>query len=363
MELRIKTLIFSFLLTAVHASCPVRIVSNHAHRSSAAPEEAEWPTDELEADGLPDGGQNVQPLANNTGVLSSEHFAPSPAANFKCQFIFLGAPHEHVQVIFRSFRLFHWSGLSKNGSNLRCEELDHVSAHVLVGSRMSKIHDFCLEEIPPPLISAQNLLTLDYVVKSIGPRVPKASDDFGFVIEYRFLTDYGPFPPEAIRLPDSSCSFKFNSSIAMTGDLWSPNHPGYYPRNLDCEYTFHGTESQIVIIHFEYFDVEGFGQCEESTHSDYVLFSNYKTIDRTNRRYCGANRPAKSPVQSESSYFRMHFFTNDIFDGTGFYCHYQFFDQKVSQVNRVKLTSSFGSSRTIGSSAFFLLLFFVLTAL
>jgi hypothetical protein len=30
------------------------------------------------------------------------------------------------------------------------------------------------------------------------------------------------------------------------------------------------------------------------------LFSNYKTIDRTNKRFCGSNKPLKSPIQSES---------------------------------------------------------------
>ncbi|KAI6207398.1 Suppressor of lurcher protein 1 [Aphelenchoides besseyi] len=302
----------------------------------------EWVQEDSDSDGLSEPENIVQPFSNNTGLIKSGHFTPQTPSNHKCQFIFLAAPDEHVQIIFRSFHLFHWSGISKNTSALRCEELDHVAAHVLVGSRMSKIHDFCHDEIPPPLISAQNLLTLDYAVKSIGPRIAKSNDNYGFELEYRFLSNYGSQPPEAISVPNTSCSFLFNSSVRMSGDLWSPNHPGYYPRNLNCEYTFHGTASQIVIIHFEYFDVEGFGQCEESTHSDFVLFSNYKTIDRTNRRYCGTSRPPKAPIQSESNYFRMQFFANDIFDATGFYAHYQFLDQKTSQVNRVKLTSSFG---------------------
>ncbi len=67
---------------------------------------------------------------------------------------------------------------------------------------------------------------------------------------------------------------------------------------------FYGTLGQIILISFEYFDVEGFGQCDSSTHSDYVLFSNYRTADRTNRRYCGALRPPKSAIASESNYFR-----------------------------------------------------------
>lgn len=99
---------------------------------------------------------------------------------------------------------------------------------------------------------------------------------------------------------------------------------------MDCQFVFYGEENQIVLINFEYFDVEGYSQCEESTHSDYVLFSNYKTMDRTNRRYCGRQRPLKTAISSESNYFRMQFHTNDIFDGTGFYAHYQFLDLRKS---------------------------------
>ncbi|KAI6182576.1 Suppressor of lurcher protein 1 [Aphelenchoides bicaudatus] len=329
-------LLFVVEINATKYSCPVRIISNNAHSSSSLEEDdpATLLTDDY--DGLPEGGENLQPFSNNTGFISSEQ---SIRKNYKCEYIFLGAPNEHVQLIFRKFRLFHWNALVPN-STVRCEEEDHVSTSILVGSRMSKVNDFCRDELPPPLISAKNLLTLDYVVKSIGPRIPKVDDDYGFEVEYRFLKDYGPIPTEAISVPNTSCSFVFNGSIQETGNLWSPNHPGYYPRNLNCEYIFLGTERQIVIIHFEYFDVEGFGQCEDKTHSDYVLFSNYKTIDRTNKRFCGDNRPLKSPIQSESNYFRMQFFANDIFDATGFYAHYQFLDQRTSKSNRVKLTSS-----------------------
>jgi hypothetical protein len=69
---------------------------------------------------------------------------------------------------------------------------------------MSKVHDFCRDELPPPLISAKNLLTLDYVVKSIGPRVAKPEDNYGFALEYRFLKDYGAYPPEAFPVQNTS---------------------------------------------------------------------------------------------------------------------------------------------------------------
>uniref|UniRef100_A0AC34QXB8 CUB domain-containing protein n=1 Tax=Panagrolaimus sp. JU765 TaxID=591449 RepID=A0AC34QXB8_9BILA len=234
-----------------------------------------------------------------------------------------------------------------NTSELRCEEMDHVASHVLVGSRMSKIFDFCGSEIPPPLMSAKNILTLEYVVKSNeGTRQPQPEDDFGFVIEYKFLTNWGNQPKETIVDQSKSCNFAFNSTVQKIGHFWSPNHPGFYPRNLDCEYVFHGKDGQIVVIHFEYFDVEGFGQCEDSTHSDFVLFSNYKTTDRTNRRYCGGMKPPGA-IASESNYFRMLFRTNDIFDGTGFYGHYQFVDQQASQSNNVKLATASAPTATV----------------
>ena len=109
----------------------------------------------------------------------------------------------------------------------------------------------------------------------------------GFRLEYIFHTDWNMASMLAKVDKNKPCRFVFNSSIQSSGKLWSINHPGLYPRNLYCEYIFHGFEDQIVHIHFEYFDVEGFNQCDETTQSDYVLFSNYQTHDRTNRRFCG----------------------------------------------------------------------------
>lgn len=139
---------------------------------------------------------------------------------------------------------------------------------------MSKIADFCgSRELPPQLMSARNVLTLDYIVKSVGFRLGKSEEDHGFVVDYRFIRDYGEQPPEAIADTNRSksvpsaqlrnlrsclaCAFVFKGSAKTSGKLWSPNHPGFYPRDLDCEYVFHGQDGQIVLIHFEYFDVEG----------------------------------------------------------------------------------------------------------
>uniref|UniRef100_A0A1I7VY28 CUB domain-containing protein n=1 Tax=Loa loa TaxID=7209 RepID=A0A1I7VY28_LOALO len=282
---------------------------------------------------------NDSPFFGISGILNSTQYVDSEEP-FKCQFIFLGSGTERVQITFLYFNLYaripHLNNMTK-----RCYEMDHLSAHVLIGTRMSRIEDFCGAETPPRLMSTKNLLTLDYVVRSTKAtrRMMANAKNFGFILKYHFRSDLGLSEMNAEVRNDLTCHYEFNSSRRNSGDIFSPNHPGYYPRNIDCHYIFHGTEKQVVAIHFEYFDVEGLATCGDSTHSDYVLFSNYQTQDRTNRRYCGQICPTDSIV-SESNYFRMLFRSNDIFDATGFYAHYQFITEQVSQINRVKVTTN-----------------------
>ncbi|CAG9536944.1 unnamed protein product [Cercopithifilaria johnstoni] len=274
-----------------------------------------------------------------SGILNSTQYVDSDDP-FKCQFIFMGSATERVQIIFLSFSLYSRMPNLNNVTN-RCDEVDHLSAHVLIGTRMSRIEDFCGSETPPRLMSTKNLLTLDYVVRSTRAtrQMMSSAEKFGFVLKYHFRSDLGLSEMDAEIRNDLTCHYEFNSSQRSSGDIFSPNHPGYYPRNTDCHYIFHGTEKQVVAIHFEYFDVEGLATCDDSTHSDYVLFSNYQTQDRTNRRYCGHTCP-RDPIVSESNYFRMLFRSNDIFDATGFYAHYQFITEQISQINRVKVTTN-----------------------
>ncbi len=71
--------------------------------------------------------------------------------------------------------------------------MDHLSAHVLIGTRMSRIEDFCGAETPPRLMSTKNLLTLDYVVRStrVMRRMMTNAENFGFVLKYHFRSDLG----------------------------------------------------------------------------------------------------------------------------------------------------------------------------
>lgn len=78
----------------------------------------------------------------------------------------------------------------------RCDErYDHITAHVLIGVRMSKIDDFCGAETPPQLMSTRNFLTIQFIAKSSRTHREKSERNTGrryrFLLHYEFVTDLG----------------------------------------------------------------------------------------------------------------------------------------------------------------------------
>ncbi|RWS05139.1 Suppressor of lurcher protein 1-like protein, partial [Dinothrombium tinctorium] len=137
---------------------------------------------------------------------------------------------------------------------------------------------------------------------------------------FLFFTDFGITSGE--QDPYSVCGFIFRSSERSNGTFTSPNYPGLYPRDTECHYFFYGNASEKVHITFAYFDVEGVSPCTTETASDYVEFSNYKSVDRKIPRHCGMKKP--KTIESDGDFFRVTFKSNDRFDGTGFEAFYQF---------------------------------------
>lgn len=62
--------------------------------------------------------------------------------------------------------------------------------------------------------------------------------------------------------------------------------------------------------------------CEFQTASDYVELSNFMTIDRKFRHYCGKHD--KFVIQSDDRFFRVSFHSNDRFERTGFQAYFHF---------------------------------------
>lgn len=76
----------------------------------------------------------------------------------------------------------------------------------------------------------------------------------------------------------------------------------------------------VSVRHYIFF----LGRCSEKTQSDFVEFSNFNVplTDRKMARLCGEG--SYYSVQSDGSFFRVTFTSNDIFDGTGFMGRYEF---------------------------------------
>lgn len=121
---------------------------------------------------------------------------------------------------------------------------------------------------------------------------------------------------------DEPCAFQFNSTQQLSGWIHTPNFPGAYPRNIECNYYFYGERGSRVAVRFTYFDVEGVFPCDDDSGSDYVELSNFLTVDRKFSRKCG--KLDKLLVRSDGRFFRLTFRSNDRLDGTGFTASYAF---------------------------------------
>lgn len=55
----------------------------------------------------------------------------------------------------------------------------------------------------------------------------------------------------------SVCKFIYKSDVKKSGYFVSPNYPGFYPKNTECQYTFFGRNSEVVRIQFKEFEVDG----------------------------------------------------------------------------------------------------------
>lgn len=133
-------------------------------------------------------------------------------------------------------------------------------------------------------------------------------------------TDYGI--NSGVQAFEEPCAFQYNSTMQLSGWIHTPNFPGAYPRNIECNYYFFGERGSRVVVRFNYFDVEGVFPCDQNTGSDYVELSNFLTVDRKFGRKCG--KLDKLLVRSDGRFFRLTFRSNDRLDGTGFTASYNF---------------------------------------
>ncbi|XP_067002203.2 suppressor of lurcher protein 1-like [Anabrus simplex] len=250
--------------------------------------------------------------ATKSGSVASPGYPGPYPARSHCRYDFQGRGKERVQIIFSDFRLYHPTDNSRE-----CESIDSLVAYVHIDGRMEKIDNFCGSAVPKPLMSNGPRLLLEF------RGIYSSSHSRGFKATYTFTENFGV--TSGRQLDDFPCAFVFNSSDERQGSFASPNFPGFYPRDTECHYFFHGKNQEKVHLHFNYFDVEGVLPCEAISASDYVEFSNFMARDRKYSRHCGQFK--EFHIESDRKFFRVTFRSNDRLDGTGFNASYQFLDE------------------------------------
>ncbi|CAG9764385.1 unnamed protein product [Ceutorhynchus assimilis] len=263
--------------------------------------------------------------SKNGTIMSPMYPSPYPSKT-TCRYEFQGRGKERVQVAFNDFNLYHLQDNVKD-----CEQQDSLNAFVHIDGRMEKIDSFCGSSLPKPVMSNGPRLKLEFQ-SLYASRYSR-----GFNATYSFTEKFGI--KTGSQIPDYPCAFVLNSNDSKTGYFHSPNFPGFYPRDTECHYFFHGNSNEKVHLHFNYFDVEGVLPCEAISASDYVEFSNFMARDRKYQRHCGQLK--EFDIESDRKFFRVTFRSNDRLDGTGFNATYHFLNE-VEVFSTLTTTSGAG---------------------
>ncbi|XP_068626606.1 suppressor of lurcher protein 1-like [Battus philenor] len=242
------------------------------------------------------------------GIFTSPKY-PSPyPQKTQCHYDFVGRGRERIRLVFEDFSLPKIAG-----HTVDCDSTDSIDIFLYVDGRLEKMASFCGTDLPKPIMS--NGPKLSVIFRGIhGSRSSK-----GFKISYNFITDYAIKTGK--QLLEFPCAFVFNSTNRERGVVTSPNYPGVYPRDTECNYFFYGSRDERVRLHFTHFDIEGVIPCKAVSASDYIQLSN-QMIDSSSTRYCGQLKDLH--FTSEKNFLRVTFKSNDRLDATGFKANYIF---------------------------------------
>ncbi|KAI8420769.1 hypothetical protein MSG28_007982 [Choristoneura fumiferana] len=250
---------------------------------------------------------------SKSGKITSPLYpAPYPQKT-QCHYDFYARGRERIRLVFEDFSLQRVTA-----SIIDCESMDSLDVFLYVDGRLEKMASFCGNDVPKPIMSNGPKMSIEF------RGIYSSRHSRGFKISYYFVEDYGISTGN--QLMEFPCAFVFNSSEWGRGAVTSPNYPGLYPRDTECNYFFYGNENEKVHLHFTYFDVEGVVPCAAVSASDYVQFSS-QIVDTESHRHCGQLKELQ--VTSQRNFLRVTFRSNDRLDGTGFKADYIFLRDSV----------------------------------
>ncbi|XP_076077627.1 suppressor of lurcher protein 1-like isoform X1 [Mytilus galloprovincialis] len=253
------------------------------------------------------------------GIIMSQNHPASYPASTRCTYIFNGTAEERIQIKFTRMDLFFDGGNPNEPYD--CDGQDSIKIYIKIDNDEKELDYTCGKKIPKMFMS--NIPWMKVVFES-GSRTQHSNT--GFAFEYKFLTNYGITTGEQDNR--KVCKFIYKSDVKKSGYFVSPNYPGFYPKNTECQYTFFGRNSEVVRIQFKEFEVDGITpRCEPKDRVDFVDFSNFDggAQDKKMKKFCGQmTEKMREPIQSDLEFFRVTFKSNSMYEGKGFNATYEF---------------------------------------
>ncbi|KAJ8727243.1 hypothetical protein PYW08_015640 [Mythimna loreyi] len=155
------------------------------------------------------------------------------------------------------------------------------------------IGEYCGKKVPPMIVSRGSALTIEF--GSYTGRVTGM-----------FAAHYSPL--------SNACGGALTSE---EGTIASPNYPGPYPVNTDCEWVLKSSPGNSAYVQFERFDLE----FSEGCNDDYVEIRETNGAGRLLGVYCSSETPKNHSVASQI-YVKFH--SDSQTSGQGFLLHYGF---------------------------------------
>ncbi|XP_070504706.1 suppressor of lurcher protein 1-like isoform X2 [Chironomus tepperi] len=282
---------------------------------------------ECEKDKIKNCNKIFNSIDQSDGIITSPCYPSNYPNETVCKFEFIGRTNERIQLNFIDFSL--------TGNHTECYYSDTVELFMFIKDKYQPVQLLCgLHRLPGPILSYNNKMKIEFR----GIYGGKLENARGFKLEFAFIRNYGIKSGKQI---DDKCDFIYNSNETKIGVINSPNFPGIYPINIECNYYFHGV-----------FPCYG-----DDVSSDSVEFSNFPSRDRKLKFYCGkVNHSFK--LKSDNKYFRVTFRSNDKLDGTGFRATYKFIGPDKIE-NRTQYIEINIKNSTIKLNNSFLLIFIV----
>ncbi|XP_050561143.1 cubilin-like [Spodoptera frugiperda] len=155
------------------------------------------------------------------------------------------------------------------------------------------IGEYCGRKVPPMIVSHGSAVTVEF-----GSHTGAITGMFS--AHYSALSN--------------ACGGTLTSE---EGTIASPNYPGPYPINSDCEWILKASPGNTAYVQFEQFDLE----YSEGCNDDYVELRESNGAGRLLGVYCSSETPTNHSTASQI-YIKFH--SNSKTSGRGFVLHYGF---------------------------------------